>query len=284
MCCVASNIRCDMTGTIFDIKEFTVHDGPGSRITVFLKGCPLRCKWCHNPEGLRVERQLLYRSNFCSHCGRCYIPCDHPECQPFQRCIHACVNGCLTVAGEDLTSEELSQRLLENATMLNLMGGGITISGGEPMLQADFVCELTQKLSDSVHLAIQTSGYAKPETYRRVIQGFDYVMQDIKLADGEAHKKFTGVSNDNILENIAWLKTSGKEFVFRVPLIPGITDTEENLQAISRIAGDCRVELMPYNEFAGAKYTMLGMEYTLGTEKNRSEDFTRFFQNAIMRA
>lgn len=273
-----------MKGTIFDIKEFTVHDGSGSRITVFLKGCPLRCQWCHNPEGLRVEKQLMYRSNFCTHCGRCYVPCEHPECQSFKRCIHACVNGCLTVSGEELSSDALAERLLENAQMLKLMGGGITISGGEPMLQSDFVCELTEKLGGAVHLAIQTSGYTKPETYQKVIKGFDYVMQDIKLADDELHKRFTGVSNEQILENIAWLKASGKEFVFRVPLIPEITDTEENLKAISEIAGNCRTELMPYNEFAGAKYNMLGMTYHLGTEKNRSEDFTRFFQNAIMRA
>lgn len=273
-----------MKGTIFDIKEFTVHDGPGSRITVFLKGCPLRCQWCHNPEGLRVEKQLMYRSNFCTHCGRCYVPCEHPECQSFKRCIHACVNGCLTVSGEELSSDVLAERLLENAQMLKLMGGGITISGGEPMLQSDFVCELTEKLGGAVHLAIQTSGYTKPETYQKVIKGFDYVMQDIKLADDELHKRFTGVSNEQILENIAWLKTSGKEFVFRVPLIPDITDTEENLRAISKLVGNFRTELMPYNEFAGAKYHMVGMEYAIADKKNRREDFTRFFKNAVMRA
>lgn len=273
-----------MKGTIFDIKEFTVHDGPGSRITVFLKGCSLRCQWCHNPEGLNAEKQLMYRSNFCSHCGNCYIPCGHPECQPFGRCIHACANGCLTVAGEEICSEILAERLLKNARMLNFMGGGITISGGEPLLQADFVCELIEKLGNNVHKAIQTSGYAKPNTYKKVIKGFDYVMQDIKLAAPGLHKKYTGVDNERILENIQWLKSSGKEFVFRVPLIPNITDTEENLRAISKIVGDCKTELMPYNEFAGAKYSMVGIEYGIGIEKNRKEDFTRFFENAVMRA
>ena len=149
------------------------------------------------------------------------------------------------------------------------------------MLQADFVCELAQGLGD-FHKAIQTSGYAEPETYRKVIGCVDYVMQDIKLADTQAHIRYTGVSNARILENIEWLKTSGKDFVFRVPLIPGITDTEENLIAISKIAGPFRTELLPYNSLAGAKYPMLGMEYPLSTERNRSEDFTKYFANAVL--
>lgn len=270
-----------MNGIIFGIKEFTVHDGPGSRITVFLKGCPLRCKWCHNPEGLKTAKQLMYKSNFCSHCGTCYRPCEHEECKPFGRCIHACPNGCLSVAGEEITAEELAERLLKNADILKLMGGGVTISGGEPMLQAEFVCELAEHLG-STHKAIQTSGYTDLETYKKVINRMDYVMQDIKLADEKAHILYTGVSNKNILENVEWLKRSGKQFVFRIPLIPEITDTEENLRAISEIVEDCRVELMPYNSLAGAKYSMVGMEYTLPEKKNREEDFVKYFQNAVL--
>ena len=151
------------------------------------------------------------------------------------------------------------------------------------MLQADFVCELAGELRD-FHKAIQTSGYAAPETYQKVIGCMDYVMQDIKLADCQAHIKYTGVSNERILKNIEWLKNSGKEFVFRVPLIPGITDTDENLEAISRITGPFRTELLPYNSLAGAKYPMLGMEYPLSAERNRCEDFTRFFQNTVLLA
>lgn len=272
-----------MTGTIFDIREFTVHDGPGPRITVFLKGCPLRCRWCHNPEGLSAARQLVYKKNFCTHCGACKKPCNHPECRPFGRCVHACANGCLSIAGEELAPEQLAGRLRKRGEILKRMGGGITLSGGEPLLQADFVLEVTRQLGD-FHKAIQTSGYASPEDYRKVIGSVDYVMQDIKLADPQAHIRYTGVSNERILENIAWLKASGKEFVFRVPLIPGITDTEENLRAVSQIAGGFRTELLPYNSLAGAKYPMLGMEYPLGEEGNRGEDFTRFFENAVLLA
>lgn len=138
----------------------------------------------------------------------------------------------------------------------------------QPVLLPEFVCALADALG-SVHKAIQTSGFASPEIYRNVIGHFDYVMQDIKLADNEAHIRYTGVGNAQILENTRWLQESGKAFVFRVPLIPGITDTEENLQAISRIVGSCRTELLPYNPLAGAKYPMVGMEYSLSGEENR---------------
>lgn len=270
-----------MNGTIFDIKEFTVHDGPGSRITVFLKGCPLRCKWCHNPEGLITQRQLMYKSNFCTHCGKCYEPCSHEECRVFGRCLYACPNGCLSIAGQEYSADELAGKLLKNADILQMMGGGITISGGEPMLQAEFVCALAERMKN-IHMALQTSGFAESETYRRVVGHFDYVMQDIKLADDKLHQKYTGVSNQKILDNIEWLKESGKAFVFRLPLIPGITDTEENLSAISEIVQDHRVELMPYNELAGAKYAMVGLEYSGPAGKNREADFLKYFQNAVI--
>lgn len=260
-----------------------MHDGPGPRITVFLKGCPLRCKWCHNPEGLSAARQLAYKEAACTHCGACRKPCSHPECAPFGRCVHACVNGCLSISGETLSAQHLAQRLGKRGEILKRMGGGITISGGEPMLQADFVCELAWQLGD-FHKAIQTSGYAEPEVYRKVIGSVDYVMQDIKLADPQAHIRYTGVSNGRILENVEWLKASGKPFVFRVPLIPGITDTEENLRAVSRIVGPFPTELLPYNPLAGAKYPMVGMEYPLPAGKNRSENFEKFFENAVLLA
>ena len=270
-------------GTIFDIKEFTVHDGPGSRITVFVKGCPLRCMWCHNPEGLKVEKQLMYKSTFCTHCNNCFKPCSHEECQPFQRCIHACMTGCLSIAGENIKIDELARRLKKNANILKALKGGVTFSGGEPMRQSDFVFDTAERLGN-MHKAIQTSGFTDLKTYQKVISHFDYVMQDIKLVGKSAHIMYTGVSNDTILRNIEWLKTSGKKFVFRVPLIPGITDTEENLKAIAEIVGEHKTELMPYNDFAGAKYKMIGMEYPLNVERNRNEDFTRFFHNAILLA
>lgn len=251
-----------MKGVIFDIKEFSIHDGPGGRTTVFLKGCPLRCKWCHNPEGLEQRPQIMKKHNMCVKCGRCKIKCSHKECEPFDVCIHSCPNGCLSVSGKEIDSASLAEILKKDKSIYESFGGGITVSGGEPLMQADFVCDLIDKLN-GIHTAIQTSGYADIETYKRVISRFDYVMQDIKIVDENEHFKYTGVSNKKILKNIEWLKQSGKEFIFRVPMIPNITDTRENLEAISKIVKGYNVEYLPYNQMAGSKYKMLGMEYTL---------------------
>ena len=251
-----------MLGTIFDIKEFSIHDGPGGRTTVFLKGCPLRCIWCHNPEGLKKEPQLMKKHNLCTHCKMCERECEHDECKPFGVCIHACPNGCLSVSGRVVDSVELAKKLKKDKDIFKSLNGGVTVSGGEPMMQADFVCDLADKL-DGIHKAIQTCGYVDIEIYKRVISKFDYIMQDIKPVDEQKHIKYTGVSNEKILKNIEWLKQSGKDFVFRVPLIPNITDTEENLSRIKALTDGYRVEYLPYNQMAGVKYEMLGIKYKL---------------------
>lgn len=269
----------NMKGTVFDIKEFSIHDGPGGRVTVFMKGCPLRCMWCHNPEGLLPVPELLHKKNLCTDCKRCLRGCDHPECRRFGRCIHACVSGALSVAGKEYSVEELCERIYSYKDFFEVANGGVTFSGGEPLYQSEFIEAVCQNLS-GIHKAIQTSGFASYETYRKVISEVDYVMQDIKIADTAAHIKYTGVSNEVILKNIEYLKSSGKQFVFRIPLIPDITDTDKNLKAISEIAGEYPVELLRYNTLAGAKYDYVGKQYKLGSEKNRDADFLGFFKNA----
>ncbi len=266
-------------GTVFDIKEFSIHDGPGGRVTVFLKGCPLRCIWCHNPEGLSNVRQLMHKESLCTHCGACQTGCDHPECRGFDRCIHACPNGANSVCGYEITADALAGKMISYAELFSMTGGGVTFSGGEPLLQGEFVCAVSDRLP-GIHKAIQTGGYADPATYQKVISRMDYVMQDIKLADPTAHKQYTGVSNEVILQNIAWLKKSGIAHVFRIPLIPGITDTKENLTAIAKIVEGSEVELLSYNTMAGAKYPMLGMTYELSTVENRAEDYLHYFPHA----
>ena len=255
-----------MKGLIFDIKEFAVHDGEGIRTTVFFKGCPLRCVWCHNPEGLSPKRELYLKQNGCLGCGLCRRPCDHPECQEIGRCLHICPKNLVSAAGVEWEAEALAEKLLRHKSFFNSMGGGITLSGGEPLLQADFCVELLNLLKGQVHTAIETSGFANADTFQKVVSLCDFVYMDVKLADGEQHKQYTGVDNETILANAAWLKQSGIKHTFRTPLIPNITDTEENLKAIQRIVGDSPWEKLAYNPLAGAKYASVGRMFTLQTK------------------
>ena len=249
-----------MTGVVFDIKEFALHDGQGVRTTVFLKGCPLRCIWCHNPEGLSREPEL-YEKKGCTDCGLCHKKCDHSDCQPFGRCLHICPSNLLRVAGEVWDCEALATKLLARESFFRQMGGGVTLSGGEPMLQADFCEALLSALHGRIHCAIETSAYAEEDTFRRIISLCDFVYMDLKLAEREAHKQYTGVYNDKILRNAEILKYSGIPHVFRIPLIPEITDTRDNLEALSHIVGDDSVELLKYNSLAPAKYQSVGRTF-----------------------
>ena len=265
-------------GTVFDIKEFTVHDGPGPRVTVFMKGCPLRCRWCHNPEGLEAAPQIMIRHASCVKCGECKKGCTHPECAGFDRCLHACPMGLIEKKGEYYDAGTLAKKLLSYKPFLK--DGGITFSGGEPLMQAEFVCEVLTKLC-GIHRAIETSGYADAATFKKVISHCELVMMDIKLANRDRHFEYTGVYNDKILENFKVLKSSGVPYIIRVPLIPSVTDTEENLTAISDIVGDSPVELLRFNKAAGAKYPMLGKKFDLEDMPNSKVDI-KIFKNAII--
>lgn len=269
-------------GYIFDIKEFAVNDGPGVRTTVFFRGCPLRCIWCHNPEGLDTGRSVLVRQNGCLHCGRCRLPCDHPECRGLGRCLHACPKGLVEELGREWDEKNLAERLMRDADLYESSGGGVTLSGGEPLLQHAFAAALLQRLS--VHKAIETSGFAPAAVFDRVIGLVDYVMMDIKLINPELHRRYCGVDNGVILENFRRLQQSGKPHLVRVPLIPGITDTEQNLAEIATVVGDSPVELLPYNPMAGAKYPSVGKTYTnlIPSDVNREIDLT-IFKHATLR-
>lgn len=254
-------MNCE-TGLIFDIKEMAIHDGPGARTTVFLKGCPLRCRWCHNPEGLLFQKQLMVRESRCQHCGRCRIPCDHQDCQPYGRCLHACPLGLVSVAGTSMQSDELAKQLLREKDFWEMCDGGVTISGGEPLAQPKFLLALLKELK-GVHRCVETSGFAASEIFEAVCQETELIIMDIKLADPQQHKYWTGQSNEPILNNLELLRRNGHPCILRTPLIPGATDTKENLEAIAElvqgIPGLQRVELLPYNSLAGAKYPMVGL-------------------------
>lgn len=260
-----------MTGLIFDIKEFALNDGKGIRTTVFFKGCPLRCAWCHNPEGLEARPELYVRQNGCLSCGLCRRPCSHPECQPFGRCLHICPKNLLSVKGKVLESEALADQLLARRDFLSDTEGGITLSGGEPLMQADFAAELLDLLRGKLHRAIETSGYASGEAFEKVIRRCDFVYMDLKLADPAEHQKWTGVDNRRILENARLLRASRIPHCFRVPLIPGVTDGEKNLRAIREIAGDSPIETLPYNPLAPAKYASVGKQAMIFPVRDNAE-------------
>ena len=275
-----------LTGTIFDLKGFALNDGPGIRTTVFMKGCPLRCLWCHNPEGLSPEPELYVKQVKCVHCGKCAVPCTHDDCQSYGRCLHVCPNDCVSVCGQTMTSAELAERLLRDRDVYEMSGGGVTFSGGEPLMQYAFVAEVLAILAkEGISSAVETSSFAAHDVYRKTLEHVNLIMADMKLFDCDAHIKYTGVPNDVIKQNLRWLiGESGKEYIIRVPLIPGITDTDENLAAIGEFVGDAPVELLPYNAMAGAKYASVGKNYTLSAEEYRADErILNFFSHAVIK-
>ncbi|MBR2950973.1 MAG: glycyl-radical enzyme activating protein [Lachnospiraceae bacterium] len=253
-----------LTGTIFDIKEFAVFDGPGMRQTVFFKGCPLRCSWCHNPEGLCMQPQLMVSHASCTDCGRCRAVCQHETCIACGACVAVCPLRLRKIAGEAVSSEELVRRIRKNASYYARYGGGVTFSGGEPFMQHAFLLEVLKQIPD-LHRAIETSGFCDQAVFEEVVRHLDYVMMDLKIFDEEKHLRYTGVSNQKILENARQLCSSDTPFVIRIPVIPGVNDNEENYRATAEFLQGAKalqkVELLPYHKTAGAKYSMLGMEY-----------------------
>ena len=251
-------------GIIFDIKEFALFDGPGIRQTVFLKGCPLRCQWCHNPEGLLMEPQLMVSTASCTHCGKCRKVCKHENCVACGACIPVCPLNLRRIAGTRMTSQELAERIRKNSGYYAQYGGGVTFSGGEPLLQAEFLMEVLRQLPD-LHRAIETSGYCEPEVFREAAEHLDFIMMDVKIFDREKHFRYTGVYNDKILENARFLREQEKPFVIRIPVIPGVNDNEENYRRTAAFFAGAKalekVELLPYHRTAGAKYGMVGKKY-----------------------
>lgn len=254
-----------MTGCVFSIEEFSVYDGPGIRTTVFFKGCPLRCNWCHNPEGQLSQPEIVRSPNGCIGCNSCIGTASRQDDKYIftQESIENCPMGLIRVCGEILDSDALCQRILKNQVFLK-DGGGVTFSGGEPLMQSDFLLDCLRILNGKIHTAIQTSGYCPEAIFNRVLENADYFLYDLKLAENAQHKLFTGVSNEPIMNNFSTLAKSGKAFVVRIPLIPDVTDTESNIESIAKIlkSFDIRyAELLPYNKMAGGKYKMVQREY-----------------------
>ncbi len=251
---------------VFSVEEFSVFDGPGIRTSVFLMGCPLRCEWCHNPEGQDFKNSILRSSNGCVGCGNClrYAVTDGEKTMFTGDSIKNCPNALLRYCATEYTARELCLKLEKNIPILNASGGGVTFSGGEPTSSPEFLLECLTLLNGKTNRAVQTCGYCSAALFDKVLGNCDYMLFDIKLVDEAMHKKYTGVSNTLILENFRRLAASGKDFVIRTPLIPTVTDTEENIAAIACLLEQNEVkyiELLPYNKMAGSKYSLAGRVY-----------------------
>lgn len=253
------------TGIVFDIKEFAVYDGPGIRTTVFLKGCPLRCQWCHNPEGLSPRPQLMVSRAACIHCGACQAVCLHPDdCISCRKCIPYCKGGLRKIAGEEWTAEKLAERLKKDSDLYESSGGGVTFSGGEPLSQWDFVQDVISLLP-GIHTAIETSGYSSDFVFRAAMDCCDLILLDWKVSDPEKHKLYTGVDQAPILRHLKMLAMGNTPFILRMPIIPSVNDVPEHFETIAQLLNRAssliRVEMLPYQKTAGAKYEMIGMDY-----------------------
>lgn len=272
----------ELTGKIFNIQHFSTEDGPGIRTTVFMKGCPLRCLWCANPESQNAQPQLANRSSVCIHCKVCVSVCragalsedggkikiDRTRCTGCGSCVKMCPTGSMFFYGGEKTVDEVFDEVSRDAGYYEKSGGGVSVSGGECMTQPEFVSQLLRRCKQAgFHTVLDTCGYFTEQALRMVWDYVDLVLFDIKLIDPLKHKKYTGVENTQIKENLKRMLDREMSVVIRVPVIPGVNDSEEDLGATGRFVASLdsslHIDLLPYHRFGERKYEMLGMEYAL---------------------
>lgn len=290
------------TGIIFNTQKFSIHDGTGIRTLIFMKGCPLRCLWCSNPESQAPGLEIMDVKTNCIGCGACVMRCgqhaikaegfeiDRSLCIQCGACAKTCYANAKKVIGREVTVRELMELIEKDRIFYTNSGGGVTIGGGEPTLQHEFVTELLRACRESnVHTAIETCGYGEWERIKSIFDYTDQIFFDLKAMDAALHRKLTGVENGLILENAAHAAQTGAEVIFRIPLIPGCNDGEDNIRAtgafVSGLSADndrISIEILPYHDFGKDKYRWLDVEYGLnGVEKpaeERVEDYRRILK------
>lgn len=267
-----------MKGTIFNIQRFCVNDGPGIRTTVFLKGCPLKCIWCHNPESQSEKAEIMFYKDKCVNCGRCAVVCGN-GCHSFDNGVHkferincvkcfACTQtGCeaLEKVGREITTDKVIDEVLKDKIFYDNSGGGITLSGGEPLCQFDFSLEILKKAKENkLHTAMETCGFTSVDRIKEISKYVDLFLFDYKETNSELHKKYTGIGNEAILRNLSLLNDMGKRIILRCPIIPGCNDRKEHFEGIYNVANKfenvLHIELEPYHPLGENKYTSLGVE------------------------
>ncbi len=265
-----------MKATIFEIKRFAVHDGDGIRTTVFFKGCPLRCVWCHNPEGILAKPQTAYYEHKCIGCG---------ACQKEDFSVENCLGEARVLYGKEITVPELLPRLLEDREFYKNSGGGVTLSGGECLMQADFCAELLKRLKESgIHTAVDTCGFVSKEALNKVIPYTDIFLYDLKAYDEDVHIKCAGQSNKIILENLLYLDSLGKDIEIRIPYVPEYNSDqiEKIAHFLSGFTHVTKIRVLPYHNYAGSKYAALNMENTLPSRLPTDEELANA-RNCIKR-
>ncbi len=281
-----------MNGNITDIQRFSLHDGPGIRTTVFLKGCNMCCVWCHNPETISFGNDLLFYEKNCIHCGYCLGICengahsldqngvhaiDRSKCKLCGKCVAGCFSEALKFASRSVSEDEVMKEILSDRAYYEESGGGVTLSGGEALCQLEFAERIIDRCkAEKISVAVETNLLHDFEKIEHILKKLDLVMFDIKIFDGDEHKKYTGVSNTLILENAKKLDGLGIPFIVRTPLIPGITDSNENILAIAKFTSGLKnltvYELLNFNPLGASKYSALNTDNRLKDAKPLSKE------------
>ena len=252
----------NLTAKIFDIQRTSFVDGPGIRTTVFLKGCNLRCAWCHNPESQNPHCEMMIYKNKCVKCGKCKEKCSKAlkKCNLCGECVAHCLYGAREICGKEVTIEEVIPEILKDKALYQNSNGGVTFSGGECMLQIDFLEAILKRCKEEgMHTAVDTAGHVSFDKFERILPYTDLFLYDLKICDNEKHKRFVGVSNEVIISNLKKLISLKKRIWVRVPIIQGINDTTDEILAIADIcSGAEKIELLPYHAMGEHKYAALG--------------------------
>ncbi len=289
-----------VSGTIFNIQKFSVNDGPGIRTTVFFKGCPLRCKWCSNPESQLVKVQVLWDQKKCEQCMHCLHACpcqaislvgenihiDHKQCSACAKCVDECPHKALKTEGEHKTVQEVLDVVLQDIDFYEESGGGITLSGGEMLVQPVFAMELLKaSKEEGLHTCVETTGFVQPEVFSKVIEYVDVVLMDLKHWDPMRHKEGTGVTNELSLMNMKYAIQAGKDVLPRIPVIPGFNDSLDDADGLAQCLHDLgalRVQLLPFHQFGENKYDLLDQVYAYKDISALHKDDLEEYRNAFV--
>lgn len=289
-----------VSATITNISRGSLHDGPGIRTVVYFKGCGLSCKWCHNPETLSPQKQILYIKSKCIHCGKCVELCPQHHkiqgndmaflregCAACGKCAAGCPSLALSLCGEEKTVPELFEEIIKDQHYYTESGGGVTFSGGECLLHSQFIAEIAKICKDNkIHTAVESAFYVPWENVEKVLPFVDLFFADLKIPDPEKHRKFTGQDNSLIIENITKLSNEHSNIILRIPVILGVNDSDDDINAFAEIIntfgeGIKEIELLKYNHLAESKYDIVGKDYTKFADRSQTDEEMKKIRSSL---